>query len=192
MDKYKFPADLIPAVEAGSGGVNHFPLVAGRYYLSQYFTVPDFQGLQLTADTVFLMPFLVSEETTFDRIGLNVTTLDAAATIHLGIYSGNTPGTRVLNAGTVSGATTGAKEAVINQTLTPGIYWLAALSVGGAPSISAITSGDFNASFLGESAISGSQNARITRAAVGGALPSPFGAITYGTSHAPMLFLRAA
>ena len=87
----------------------------------------------LVANRLFYTPFFVPRTTTFTRIGVNVSVLAASSTIRLGIYNngnGVPSGAPLLDAGTVSGATTGEKEITISQTLTPGWYWLAVVSDG--------------------------------------------------------------
>lgn len=73
--------------------------------------------------------------TTFDRIGCDVTTAgEASSVMRLGIYADNngTPGALILDAGTVTTATTGIKTITISQKLAPGRYWLAALTQAAA------------------------------------------------------------
>jgi hypothetical protein len=71
----------------------------------------------------------VTRNATFDRIGCRVSTGDATLTVRLGIYTDDgfgKPNTKVLDAGTVDGTASGAKEIVISQALTAGNHWLAA------------------------------------------------------------------
>ena len=110
------------------------PHISGRYYGSS-FMVGAFSArvITLVVDTLYAMPFLTDETRAFDRISIQVTTAGAAGKLaRLGIYSdsGGLPGALVLDAGTVSVASTGGKEININQTLTPGWYWLVCLSDG--------------------------------------------------------------
>ncbi len=78
--------------------------------------------------TIFFIPFQ-SCDTTWTRIGMNVTTLAVAKTIRLGIYEMDPttggPGDLVLDAGTISTTTTGEKEITISQALERRMYWLA-------------------------------------------------------------------
>ena len=70
---------------------------------------------------------LITGRATLDRIAINVTAA-AAGLIRLGIYAddGNLyPSSLILDAGEVSTGTTGVKTLTINQTLAPGLYWLA-------------------------------------------------------------------
>ena len=105
-----------------------------------------------TANILRAMPLLIPLGRTLDRIAINVTTLTAGKA-RLGIYSDNGncyPNSRVLDAGEVDTGSTGVKAVNINQTLTPGLYWLVmvnnaastirALSVGGVMPILGLAS----------------------------------------------------
>ena len=80
--------------------------------------------------------FPVTTDVTLDRIGVSVNTAGAAGSvIRLGIYRDDGaigPDALVLDAGTVDSTTTGRKEIVISQALTPDNYWLM-LAGQGAP-----------------------------------------------------------
>jgi len=72
-------------------------------------------------------PIYVYSSTTYERIGIYVTAAGGVGSLaRLGIYedNGGVPGDLVLDAGTVSIASTGHKLITINQTLQ-GKYWLA-------------------------------------------------------------------
>jgi len=86
----------------------------------------------LSDTRIFYIPVFVSKATTFIRIGVYVQVLQVGGLIRLGIYANNNgvPGVRLLNAGTISTTTTGAKEIVINTPLARGAYWLAARAEG--------------------------------------------------------------
>jgi len=79
------------------------------------------------------VPFLVTEETTYDQIGIYCQTAatDAGAALRLGVYAGdgpsNGPFTLVVEAGTVEILTTGLKTITFGSplTLAPGLYHLA-------------------------------------------------------------------
>lgn len=85
----------------------------------------------LTANRLRAVPFIAVRDMTVDRIALAVSVLADPSNIRLGIYNNGTnlyPGTLLLDAGLVSGATTGVKPVVINQALTKGLYWLVLLA----------------------------------------------------------------
>lgn len=81
--------------------------------------------------------FNVSATTTFDRIGVEITSAVASSTVRLGIYnvSNLLPTTLVLDAGTVDSTTTGVKQITISQTLPIGMYLLVAVQQGGGSSV---------------------------------------------------------
>ena len=116
----------------------------GDYFRSGYYSLGMFAGAATTSGqvgqgTLLVRPFIVPIRRSFDRIGINVLTASASGAARLGIYGpgDGRPGTLVVDAGTVSTATTGAKEITISQSLDPGIYWLAVNA-----------SQDFNMSFF--------------------------------------------
>lgn len=81
-------------------------------------------------------PFLMPVDGSLDRIAVEVTTVGTSgAVIRLGIYDAaadGTPGNLVLDAGTVSGTSTGVKEVTISPSLDRGWYFLAAAVQGAA------------------------------------------------------------
>lgn len=74
------------------------------------------------------IPIVISDNQSWDRIGLEVTTIGSAGSvIRLGLYdSVNTiPTNLIADYGTVPGDTLGVKTIIISQTLTPGLYFIA-------------------------------------------------------------------
>jgi len=62
----------------------------------------------------------------------------ASSTVRMGIYESDSsgfPSTLLLDAGTVSSTTSGQKSIVVNQTLSSGRFWIAAVSQGGTPTM---------------------------------------------------------
>jgi hypothetical protein len=102
-----------------------------RYTTPGWFIASETSGGNPVADTMLFLPILVQEVRTFDRIALWVTTLAAGEVARLGVYEadldadGLSPGALILDAGTVSLASTGAKEITIDLALGPGYYFLA-------------------------------------------------------------------
>jgi len=90
-------------------------------------------GGTVTQNRLYYTPFYVDKETTFDRIGLNVSSA-TSGNARLGVYAvdpdTNLPGDLILDAGTVDTSTTGVKEITINLTLQQGFYYLAGVSNG--------------------------------------------------------------
>ena len=109
----------------------HEVMPLGTNYICPWFPMFTTDTLALTANRFYAMPFWVARDITVDRIAIYVDTLADPSNIRLGIYNNGTnlyPGTRLLDAGVVSGATTGVKAIAINQSLTKGLYWLVAIS----------------------------------------------------------------
>lgn len=88
----------------------------------------------LTANTLYCLPFNITLSTTFSLIGMKINTTSATS-IRLGIYdatgTGGYPGSLVLDAGTISGVTTGEITISISQLLY-GNYWMVFISNGAA------------------------------------------------------------
>lgn len=83
---------------------------------------------QNSRGTLRVSPIWLSEQLTFDRIGVNVNlaATDAGSQVRLGIWEMNStgmPGTLILDAGVIAILSTGSKEITINQTLPPGAYY---------------------------------------------------------------------
>ena len=111
-----------------------------RKFISGYnYYVPNVQtsgagAVNPTLTRQWFIPLMVSTSTTFTRLGLYIVTGIASSTYRLGIYSSDSndkPATLVVDAGTVSGATSATSVfATINTTLAPGLYWLSACAQG--------------------------------------------------------------
>ena len=103
-------------------------LVSGQYTAS----TPNATTNQvLNLNRCYYTPFMVSISTTFDRIAIDHTSVvgGAGSVARLGIYSATAglPASLVLDAGTIDLTTAAAFKAItISQTLTPGLYFLAA------------------------------------------------------------------
>lgn len=117
------------------------PHASGRFYDSRLQS--SFTTVALVANTLYAQPFYVPRSTTYATIGIEVTTLAVGKSVRLGIYNdnGGVPGSRVVDCGTVSTTTTGAKPITINQVLAAGWYWLAAVSDGTATLRAAVQAG---------------------------------------------------
>jgi len=97
----------------------------------------------VTANRIYYMPIYVPESVSYDRIGFNCAVGDGAAglaDLRIFAWTAGVPGALVLSAGTVSTNAAAAKEIVIAQTLTQGLYFLA-IMVDQAPQLSGIASG---------------------------------------------------
>ena len=109
-------------------------LALNKYQAGQYYTLPIITTQTGNANSGFLVVFpLYFPNITIDRIGCLVTVAAGAGSLgRLGIYYSSLtncyPGELLLDAGTVSVASTGNREITISQTLSEGIYWLAYLA----------------------------------------------------------------
>lgn len=89
---------------------------------------PTLSSVLIVADKLYAFPFLVLTTEAFDQISLNVKTA-AEGKGRLGIYAdwNVKPYALVLDAGEIDTGATGDKVLTINQTLTPGLYWLVSI-----------------------------------------------------------------
>lgn len=150
-------------------------------------------GISYTLGELRAVPILIAEDTTFTRIGIQVTTGSATRNARLGIYtnSGGAPGTLVLDAGAVSIASNGEKTITISQSLTAGWYWLAYEQDNATPQIGGLAQADMKP-IMGSSDAQGATAYKYAYVAhTYGALPSTFGTPTWETSNsAPCISLR--
>lgn len=151
--------------------------------------------LTVTANRLYAKVFVCLSSETFTKIGIEVTT-GAGTNARLGIYSSSNgrPGSLLLDAGTVSTATTGEKEVTISQALPAGTYFLGAV-FDNTPIVRAVAS-------TGPvmSALIGATDPDNTTALAGfyvahafGALPSTFGSVTNvtgGGGGVPAIWVR--
>jgi hypothetical protein len=103
----------------------YVPFVSGGFYKSPG---ANGNGFVANQNSTYFGHFYVGATTSFDRIGCTAGTLTSSGNARLGIYtdSGGKPGTLVLDAGTVAYSTTNTAYLItIDQSLTPGWYWLA-------------------------------------------------------------------
>jgi hypothetical protein len=107
--------------------------ISGSYYLSPGSSVG---GSTAVVNTTYYLPILVPVTTTFDRIAcMSFTSFSGTASVRLGIYnnSNGAPGTVLLDAGTVAITAASTMSAItISQSLSPGIYFMAANTVTAA------------------------------------------------------------
>lgn len=186
-----------------TGGIINGPVVSraglslGGWHPSRYHAglgtlAHSTQTLTIGANTLYVVPFAVGDTATFTRLGIDVTAADAGKSARLGIYAWNNgvPTTRLLDAGTVTVASTGIKEVTISQALNAGIYGLALVS-DGAPTLRAGDATVLAAATIG-TATPGAADYRMSRSFTYGTLPDPWGTPSYGagTLTLPALYLR--
>ncbi len=115
-------------VHEGAPGSNTLILGSSRRHVMPGWSFGGQASLDLAVGELLFIPIYVPRTIVYDRIGIQVNTAVAASLARLGIYNpnaaGTAPGSLVLDAGTVSTATTGIKEITISQSLSPGFYFL--------------------------------------------------------------------
>jgi hypothetical protein len=103
----------------------YLPFVSGAFYKNPGSNGNGFVG---SLNSTNFGHFYVGATTSFDRIGCTTGAFTTAGTARLGIYtdSGGKPGNLVLDAGVVNFSAGNTSYLItINQSLTPGWYWLA-------------------------------------------------------------------
>jgi hypothetical protein len=112
--------------------VNH---ESGLYYSTPFQTF--IQDNAAETDRLAGCPIYIPNAGSYDRLLMRVATAGAGSAVRMGIrtMTANGPGTLVLDAGTVSTASTGLKTITINQALDVGWYCLEAVSQGGTPPV---------------------------------------------------------
>lgn len=188
----------------GGGGSSETVLMTG-YKSANYVSGLGFarantvSGVAQTADTLYARPLILPVSGTFDRISVYVHTASSGHSIRLGIYemsSGGIPSTLVLDAGTVSVATTGLKEITISQALTANKGYFLAWVTDGTPSLAnqlADSTSYFN--YFGSSDMTANASTSYTISHTFGALPDPYGTPTGMTgagTNPPAVVLRSA
>jgi len=172
-----------------TGNVNR-PLT-GYYYTPYIYSSVDVSYSFSPLNTTLAIPFMTSTTKTAVKIGVYVVVASAGGVARLGIYSNSAtedyPGNLLLDAGTISHATTGFKEITISQTLTAGtLYWLTILSTTG--NANCLGAGDFNNTpFMPVSTSGGSYTQYRQNSTT--SFPSTFTATKDPIGLAPLIFL---
>lgn len=101
---------------------------AGIYYTT--IGVSSLTTSALTDDRLYMSPLFVSHNSTFNRIGCEVTT-GGAGNVRMALYRDTGavhPGELIVDGGNVDTTALGEKEATIDIELTPGLYWMALIA----------------------------------------------------------------
>jgi hypothetical protein len=194
---------ILTADASAAGGVKWASPGAsgtGRSFVSGKYHQPDVvgadnQNVALGNSTLTALPFSVGRATTFDRKGIEVTTLAAATNLRMGIYNdAGGPGSLLLDAGltTSDASTTGLKEATISQALPVGLYWVVVVAQGGTPTVRGIANNP-NGWMPSAQGTGPGYPSYLTGTAAPGALPASFGTISITQNVAnPKIVMRAA
>lgn len=104
-------------------------------YLASHWQIPGWRGgsgasagFVLTADTIYYFPIVIPTSMTFDRVGINVLTPQAASTLECHLFNGNPDGSLgslVADLGDFDTTGAGSKTITINQTMPAGFYYIA-------------------------------------------------------------------
>lgn len=105
---------------------------SGRYYFTPNYSVTT--SVTQGNNTLRMIPFVVPNNVTIIRIGAEITLAgDGTSVLRLGIYADDgtgRPGALVIDAGTIPGNVVAVQEIVVNQALSAGLYWTAAVIQG--------------------------------------------------------------
>jgi hypothetical protein len=126
---------LVRAPASSSGAFAEAgPLLASAYYTSWGGSNTPGESAAIPDTVNYFLRFPVNRACTLDRIGLEITTAEAATVVRLGIYgdTNGKPGTLILDAGTIDSSGTGFLTKTISQAITPGVIWLCACPQGGS------------------------------------------------------------
>jgi len=149
----------------------------------------------MTANRLYALPFVVNTDCVLDRIAIYVSTAVVSTKARLGIYiksagapSSIMPGILVLDAGEVDTSTVGVKSITINQTLSPGLYYLVAVSNG---AIGVRMENGNVSSILGiSSGLGPTFNQYVYCSFTYGALPGTFPAVSLSVGASVVVFVR--
>lgn len=201
---YALSSRYEPLIYLGSRNATSWLSNTGRWTQPLCAATTTRQLLKSQRGAVFGVIHRVDQATTYDRIGIEVTTASSVAgeLVRLGIYQPTLTGASnafslILDAGTVNTDSTGFKEVTISQALNPGIYVLVMVrqnvdpATGGNASFRSVTGAD---PFIGvndttnyaASGLEGDNNSEL------GALPATFQTadLYNGTDNAPLIRLR--
>jgi hypothetical protein len=144
--KYVNATGAVTTLGGGGGSSTIVPprVKTGYYYSNLGADNSGNFSVNSPATVLFMQPFYLGSAATAVRLAVQVQGTAAGGVMRLGIYNNaattDYPDTLLLDAGTVSTATIGAKQITISQSLTAGLYWLAYLSTTGSPQISGVDS----------------------------------------------------
>lgn len=114
---------------APGGGTPFFGYASGQYYFANINQpIDSASSVASAADRTLIVPFIVYESVTFDRVAFRVSTFSGAGTeARLGIYNNSDgfPTTVLATLGTSLTDSNGIKEITISQTLASGAYFVA-------------------------------------------------------------------
>jgi len=175
----------------------------GRYYSSDAVGTQTCGADTIPMDQIYGVPFVVPVSQDFDRIAIYAPAGTANGVARLGIYEDGGdvyPGDLIVGTAELDLTDIGVKEAVIAETLTPGLYWLAIVSDGDSNVTINRHYGEGRNCVLfpilgWKAGLVTAPGVCLYTAQAYGAMPDPFPAIngeTEETSYAPAIYLRRA
>lgn len=176
----------------------HPGYIQGRYYVQSNAGNATTTGAA-TAGRLYAVPFYNASDTTWTRIGINVTTGAGAAgqTARLGIYENDVstglPGALLLDAGdTLTISSAGEKEITISQALVGGRWYWLALNCESGATLTSFATNQTSMNWWGK--MSGSvQGGLIRLTQTYGSMPSPFPSVSAASFvyvSSPQIWLR--
>jgi len=175
---------------AQTNNILHPGYETGLYYGP--FFVGATLNYTLTTSTIFYQFTYIPRDINITSLAVNVTTASTGINLRLGIYnaSGGNATSLVLDAGTVSAATTGQKDIAVTQFLPNGWYVFASTASGSGVAVTGISSVSNDFPFIGYSSIQ-------TYGAIGksggftyGSLPSTAPSPYSGGSNVPIIWFK--
>ncbi len=184
-------ASQIGGGSAGGGSARKF--ASGYHYTQSYTGTPAIVAL---SGNMRFGAFPVGEDVTFNQLMVYVGVANAGSSIIAGIYSDNSgyPGTLVTSATLNTAAATGEVSAVINVSLTAGLYWVGTMTLGAGGVLTALCMTG-NSEYIGMFGSAGGAGIGNAYAAApgGSVLPATFPASAGSTATTgTVVFLRAA
>jgi hypothetical protein len=183
-----------------SGG---FGYASGRTYGPSNY-VQTLTGQVLVANRLYAVPFLLTEETTFDRICAYCVSENDVG-YRFGVYedSNGAPGALLFDAGTATASTSNEYiDVTISETIPAGFYWLAMAASAGVGTVTVYAAAGNNTwvpPYMGTRSGIGAPYlipVGYYKAHTYGALPDPFGTPTINLTSSgqdqPWIGLRKA
>lgn len=165
--------------------------------IGQYgrFPAPMAPRSSIFTDLLSAHPFVVTTTSTYDRIAARTGIVSISGSARLGIYNSNgtEPTTRVIDAGSISYTTSNTTyEITINETLAPGVYWLAMNVASGSSTWQGFLGDSDRTMFqiMTSAATTTMPQTAFENTSVVG-IPATWGPVVYSsTNNAPAVFIR--
>jgi hypothetical protein len=155
--------------------------LVGRWYYSMLIPHVPSTAFAISGDGLYATPYPINRTATYDRIGIQVSTLEAGKNIRFGIYEDDGagyPGDLVIDAGVASLGATGLISVALtpNQQLTKGtLYWLACVTdATGVAQVRTLATTYIINCFGDPAALDSNLESDVSVACPYGVLPDPF------------------